>query len=137
MEKRLNTYWLREFLLCGYFYEDDSIYFRLNFNNRSSCEELALEVYKPALEACNDHQRNLLRGVFLYALHHFSYTEWKAHTETDQGGSWISPNPQELFTWIWDVLFLDDPSLSSTDAFHVYYDEDDSLSNSKYRYHFE
>lgn len=78
-----------------------------------------------------------MRDVFFYALHHFLDGDWIHHTETDLHASWISFNPQEMFTWIWDVLFLDDPSLSITDDFQVYYDETDSLCGNKYRYHFE
>ncbi|MGY2892441.1 hypothetical protein [Deinococcus sp. UYEF24] len=135
--KRINTFWLKEFLLTEYFYEDDSIHFQLNFRNRASYEDLAAQVYKPELAARNLYQRNLLRSVFLYALHHFSDEDWVRHTETDLHASWISSDPREMFTWIWDVLFLNDPSLSITDDFQVYYDETDSLWENKYRYHFE
>ena len=96
--KQINTFWLREFLLVGYFYEDDSIHFQLNFQNRASCEELVTQIYKSELTACNLCQRNLLRDVFLYAFHHFSDEDWVRHTETDLHASWISSDPREMFT---------------------------------------
>ena len=135
--KRINTFWPREFLLTGYFYEDDSTHFQLNFRNRSSCEELALQIYKPGLDTYNAFQKKLLRDVFLCSIHHFSDEDWIHHAETDLHASWISSNPLEMFTWIWDVLFLNNPSLSQTDNFQVYYDENDGLWGNKYRYHFE